>query len=327
MSIDKGLLSLTADYYNKKTSGILFKPNVLEAIGLNAPVENAGSVQNRGFEFDLGHTNHLGRDFRYSVDLLFSLNRNKVLYLANGTQDDGMNINKVGLPYGSYYLLKWTGIYQSAQEIANSPKESFASPKPGDLKFQDANGDNKIDATDRRVVSGAFPSYTYSFRVNFGYKNWSLNTFWQGVQGVKHYVANWGIDPFMQGGAPPVYFEKGWTAQNPSRTIPAIYTNGYAPDDNSASTYFLQDASFLRLKNIRLSYQLPARQIKKLFLSDASIFISGDNLLTFTKFPGDPERLQTGPLSQSAPGAYGSTTRFAQYPQIRLFTTGLNISF
>jgi len=326
LSVKHGLFTVTADYYNKKTTGILFTPNVLSAIGLNAPTENAGTVQNRGFELDLGHANHIGSDFRYSVDVLFSLNRNKVLYLANGTQDDGTYINEVGQPYGSYYMLKWTGIYQSQQEIDNSAKETFATPKPGDLKFQDTNGDGKIDANDRQIVKGAYPNYTYSFRLNFGYKNWDLNTFWQGVQGLKHYVRDWGIDPFQQGGAPPTVFRNAWTPENHSQTVPAVYVDGYSPDDNSASTYFLRDASYLRLKNVRLTYHFKPDLAKRLFLKNASLFISGDNLVTFTKFPGDPERLQAGPVSQTAADSYGASTRLAQYPQIRMFTAGVNVS-
>ncbi len=331
LSIKQGLFTATADYYNKKTSGILFTPNVLAAVGLNAPVTNAGTVQNRGFELDLGHANHIGKDFRYSVNAIFSLNRNKVLYLANGTQDQGMYINKVGLPYGSFYMLKWTGIYNSQDEINNSPKEAFASPKPGDLKFADTNGDNKIDANDRQIIKGAFPDYTYSFRVNFGYKNWDLSTFWQGVQGVKHYVQGWGIDPFRQGGAPPTFFRNAWTPENHSQTVPAIFdyngNSGYAPNTSQNSTYYLKDASFLRLKNVRLTYHLVPDLAKRLLMKNASVFISADNLFTFTKFPGDPERLQTGPVSQSGSGTYGATNNYAAYPQIRMFTAGLNVTF
>ncbi|MGH2645588.1 MAG: SusC/RagA family TonB-linked outer membrane protein, partial [Chitinophagaceae bacterium] len=236
IDIRNGLFTATIDWYRKVTNGILARLSVPSDLGLSGPVTNYGSMQNVGWEFNIGHNNSIGKNFHYGLNVIFSFYKNKVLKLSGGTQDEGLYLNKVGIPYHSFYMIQWDGIFQDTAEIDKSPKQPF-TPKPGDLKYKDVNGDGVINANDRVVTTGAFPEFTYSFNLNLSYKNWSLTAFFQGMEGGKSYVNGWGIDPFLQASPPPTYFKNAWTPQNHSETIPALYVQGYAPVDGTNSTY------------------------------------------------------------------------------------------
>jgi TonB-linked SusC/RagA family outer membrane protein len=310
INIFNGLLGLTADWYYKNTTGILTQSAGLPAsVGLNPPVVNAGSMVNKGFEFELTHENRIG-DFTYGANVIFSLNRNKVTQVLSPNP----GVFQVGLPYNSFYVYEFDGIFNSQQEINNSPKQpNSGTLKPGDIKIKDTNGNGVIDPGDRVSIS-QYPSYTYSFGVNAGWKNFKLTTFFQGVQGQKIYVNGWGIDPFYQGGAPTTDFLNAWTPQNLSQTTPAVYQQGYAGVDGYNSTYFLKDASYLRLKNINLSYSFPQNMLKSIWVKGLTVFVSGDNLVTWTKYVGeDPERAST-------------SGRYAQFPQLKIYSAGLKVS-
>jgi hypothetical protein len=315
LNIKNGLFGMTFDWFNKKTFNILAAQPVPASLGLSSPTLNDGEMQNRGIELELTHQNRIG-DFTYDVNVLFSTARNKLLKIR--VPSKGTSINEVGLPYGSYYLYEWDGIFQT-EDIGN-PKVPVhklnMSPKAGDLKMKDQNSDGVIDENDRIVVKGAYPDFTYSFGINLGYKRLSLRSFFQGVQGLKTRLNNWGVDPFMQGTAPSPEWRNAWTPQNRSNTMPAIYIAGYAGVANYVgSTYYLKDASYLRLKNIMLSYDFPKQLVSKIKLKELSVYVSADNLVTFTKFKGgDPERTSL-------------TGNLAQYPQARIFNLGFNVKF
>ncbi|MEP6747890.1 MAG: TonB-dependent receptor [Bacteroidota bacterium] len=310
-SMKNGLFSITADWYNKVTNDILYGINIPASIGLASPTVNYAKMKNTGFEFEAGHKNTIGA-LTYSVSVNFSTYKNTVVRVNTPTY--GTTTIQEGLPWNSYYLTEWTGIFQSQEEIDKSPKQPY-NPKPGDLKFKDQNGDGVIDAKDRVVVGGAFPAYYYGGSINLSWKNFDLSSFFQGVQGQKFYVNGWGIDPFIQGNAPTIDFaSKAWTPKNKSNTTPAMYRDGYGPVTGTASTYYLKDASYFRLKNLTIGYNFAKGIYKRLGMKSMRIYFSGDNLLTKTKYPGaDPERTGSG--------------RFQTYPQLRIFAAGVNVKF
>jgi hypothetical protein len=230
----------------------------------------------------------------------------------------GTSVRRIGDPFDEHYLYIWDGIFQ-AEDLTDPkvPKHALnPTPKAGDLKMKDVTGDGLVDANDRQVVKGVYPDYIYSFGLNADFKGFGLSAFFQGVQGIRSRVNNWGIDPFMQGTPPTTKWRDAWTPQNRSNTLPAIYTAGYAGVANySGSTYYLMDASYLRLKNIMLSYTVPASVYSKIKAKGLTVYVSADNLVTFTSYEGsDPER--------------GSATgNYVQYPQAKIINAGVNVRF
>ncbi|MGM9475017.1 SusC/RagA family TonB-linked outer membrane protein [Pedobacter sp. GSP4] len=306
----KGLFGATVSWYYKNTTDILARrSDVPASIGLTAPVVNAGAMVNKGIEIELRHQNRIG-DFTYGANFLFHSYRNKVTKVLAET----VGTFEVGQPYNNYFLYDWIGVFQSQQEINSSPKQpNSGTLKPGDLKIRDVDGNGTVGPEDRIRIS-SFPDYTYSFNLNAGWKGFNLSAFFQGVQGQKIVVNGWGYEPFMQSSAPPVKFLDAWSPTNPSNTVPAVYLTGYAGVSGYSSTYFLQDVSYLRLKNLYLSYTLPEKITKKIGSKGILAYVSGDNLLTWTKYEGnDPERANSG--------------RFAQFPQLRIYTVGLKVKY
>lgn len=315
LDIKKGLLGVTFDWFRKTTFNILASQPVPASLGLTPPTLNNGKLRNQGIELELTHQNTIGA-VNYGINFLISTAKNKVLQISVPTL--GTSINQVGLPYGSHYLYQWDGIFQ-VEDIGNSktPKHSLnPTPKAGDLKMKDQDGDGDVDADDRIVVKGAYPDFIYSFGFNVGYKRFSLSAFFQGVEGLKNRVTGWGTEPFNQGSAPTTKWRNAWTPENRSNTLPGIYVTGYAPASNYyGSTYFLQDASYLRLKNVILSYDFQPALISRIKSKGLTLYLSADNLVTITKYEGgDPERSST-------------TGNFAQYPQTIILNAGLNIKF
>lgn len=318
LEISRGLFGMTLDWFRKNTFDILTSQPVPGSLGLSGPVTNDGKLQNTGWEAQLRHNNTVG-DFSYGAYVLFSTYKNKLLKIRVPTK----GVNEVGLPYGSYYMYEWIGIFQSQEDIDKSPKQPFFSPRPGDLKIKDQNDDGIVNADDRKTVKGKFPDFTYSFGINASWKGFALSAFFQGTRGNKMPLNGWGIDPFIQGTPPTTKFRDAWSPTNPSNTVPAIYESwGYAGVSAYPSTYYLQDASYLRLKNVNLSYTLPKRITDRIWSKGMTVYVSGDNLLTFTKFEGaDPETLsRTG----STVSGWG---RYAQFPQVRIINFGVDVKF
>jgi len=305
-----GLVGFEIDVYKKNTYDILTTLPVPGALGLTGPITNDGKLENTGIEVGLTHRNAIGKLY-YDVSLQYAANKNKVTSILTPT----IGVVEVGLPYNSYYIYEWTGIFQSQEEIENSPKQNN-NPKPGDLKIKDQNNDGVVDADDR-VSYSRFPKANYSMNLNVAWKNFGLSVFLQAVQGAKANLnaGNWTSFPFREGIPPGVEFRNAWTPDNPSNTVPAIHDYSYIGVYGYASTYLLRSSSYLRLKNVYLSYTLPENFLShSIGLKGLTVFGSGNNLLTFTKFKdGDPERLEG--------------TDLPQYPQVRSFNFGLNVKF
>jgi hypothetical protein len=306
---------MTFDWFNKATDGILAAIDIPASIGLSAPTTNFASMENKGFELELGHKNKIG-ELTYAVTANFSHFKNKVIKVTAPSY--GQVTIQEGYPYGSFFLTEWTGIFQSQDEINSAPVHRN-NPKPGDLRFKDQNGDMKIDAADRVIVDGAFPNFYYGGSIDLNWKNFDLNLFFQGVQGQKHYISGGGIEPFNQGGAPTKeFFNNAWTAQNQSNTFPAMYASGYGAISGTPSTYFLKDASYFRLKSFMLGYNLDSRICSKIGMKNIRVYVSGDNVFTLTKYPyPDPDRLLN---SNNAGDIF-------VYPQIRSFSVGVSVKY
>lgn len=308
-SMFSGLFSLTFDYYNKITDNILSQATIPMSAGMSAPTINYGKLKNYGIEFEVGHQNVIGK-FSYGINFMASMNKNEVLELRSPSY--GSYIYEVGKPYGEHYMYIWDGIFQSEEDIANSSKHPF-NPQPGDIKFKDLNGDNVIDENDRTMVEGKYPKMIYSSKLYASYKDFDISLFFQGVSGRKIYTDGFGVVPFAQGASPTKEYLNAWTPENTDTNVPALYDWSYAPMQ-SRSTFNLKDASYLRLKNLVVGYNLPKSWLKKVGIEFARIYFSGENLFVITDYPDyDPERSDDG--------------WHAMYPQARTYSLGLNLRF
>lgn len=314
-----GKLNIVYDWYRKHTFDILRQAQVTGALGLTAPYVNSGDMLNTGHEISVQYNDVIRNGslsgLVYSGGFYFDIFRNKLTKFGS-REIDGYVIRENNLPYNSYYMLDAIGIFQTQQEVDSSPKQFSGEFGPGDIKYRDANDDGVIDNDDRVIISGKFPKFEYSFNGNASWKGVDLSFLFQGVEGRKIYTDGWGYEPFIQGAAPTLDFvENRWTGAGTSNFYPKIYFgwDGTNPNRRSSSWY-LQDASYLRLKNLTIGYTIPNSIISKVNIDKIRLYFSGDNLLTFTKYKGlDPERAGDG--------------RFVQYPQNKIVSFGVNLEF
>ncbi len=311
-------LNATFDWYKKRTSDILRGSQVTGVVGLNPPTVNNGTMENKGFELSVNYQNNVKSGYftglNYSAGLNFDHYKNKLVDFG-AREISGYYLRQEGIEWESYYMIEQIGIFQSATEIANSPKQFNDATVPGDLKYKDANKDGKIDNDDRVPIKGRYPALNYSFNFSTNWKGFDLSAQFQGVSNVKYFVNNWGTIPFVQGAPPTTEWRNRWTESNPSTTMPRIYWGWNSPERISRnSSWFLQDGSYLRLKNLTFGYSLPAKATQRIGIDQLRVYFSGDNLVTLTKYPGlDPER-----------GGSGSAVN---YPQNKIFSFGVNVKF
>lgn len=311
-------LDITADWYRKRTTDILRSSQVTGVVGLGAPTINNGTLENTGIELGLSynHTVKGGalKGLSYNVGGNLEHYRNRVVSFGQ-KEINGYRIRQEGQEWDAYYMLEVTGIFQSENEIKQSPKQYNDATLPGDLKYKDQNGDGVINDNDRIVMSGNYPGLNYSLTASAQWKGFDISAMAQGVNNIRFFVSEWGTIPFVQGAPPTTDWRNRWTESHPSTTMPRIYWGWGAPDRvRRASSYFLQDASYLRLKNLTVGYTLPAGLVKRIGVDNVRVYFSGDNLFTATKYPGlDPER--------------GGSGNFVQYPQNKIYSFGLNVKF
>ncbi len=312
-------LNITYDWYRKHTYDILRQAQVTGALGLNAPFINSGDMLNTGHELSVQYNDRVNNGFfselEYGGGFYIDVFKNKLIKFG-AREISRYTIRENDLPYNSFYMLETIGIFQTQQEIDQSPKQFSGEFKPGDLKYRDVNGDGVVNNDDRTVISGRFPKFEYSFNGNLLWKGFDLSFLFQGVQGRRIYTSGWGLEPFIQGAAPTLdYVKNRWKGEGTSNEYPRMYFGWDGANPNRRpSTWFLQNASFLRLKNFTFGYSLPKTILSKVNVEKVRVYFSGDNLFTITKYKGlDPERADDG--------------RFVQYPQNKIISFGINVEF
>jgi len=330
-------LSFIFDYYRKRTDGILVRVPVPQAGGgQRPPFVNAGEVENKGVELGVIFKNKSG-DFGYSFGANISSVQNKVLSVAEsepilggfGLSDGAITKTEPGYPVGSFYLWKMVGIFQNQAEIDASPFQTDDT-RPGDVKFADLNGDNKIDDKDRDHFGNPFPDFIYGVNANFTWKNLELSILAQGVQGNDVYFlyGNFAYETQARGFNSYADILNRWTPTNTNTDIPKV-----SVDDRNGnrriSTRWLEDGSYLRIRNITLGYNF-----KSLIHSDAigslRLYVTAQNAFTFTKYPGlDPEiqanTNDTRGLDISSDLAVGID--WGTVPAPRTFVVGVSMGF
>jgi len=321
--IDVGFLNnriqLTLDAYYKKTEDLLLNVEIPWTTGYASSLQNFGSVSNKGLEIGL-NTKNLTGELVWNTNLNLSINRNKVLAIGNGAQSyiSGNYIVQVGQPLGSFYGNVTNGILQTGEEATKGKFTGSAVPKAGDRLYQDVNGDGTFTvAADKAIIGNAQPDFIFGLTNSWEWKGFDLTVFIQGAYGNQILNSNRQTLELFTGqqNASTTALER-WTTTNPSQTIPRAKLDP-AP---VFSDRFIEDGSFLRLKDISFGYTLPRRISAKAKLSNVYFYIAGQNLLTWTDYSGFDPEITSG--SNVSPG-----TDSGIYPIAKSIRAGLRLTF
>jgi len=337
----KNKLFVSLDYFNKNTSGILLQPVVPSAFGSNAPNQNLGKMQNRGWEATISYQTQSG-DFTHNLSFNIADSKNKVIDFGGKEQikqgDQMYNIIREGEALGSYYGYKVAGYFQSYDEIANSALPVGASVQPGDVKYVDVSGpkgvpDGVIDDNDRVILGNAFPRYTYGFTYNITYKGFDLGMLIQGVGKRDQFVRGELIEPFHSNYSYCIYQHQldFWTPTNPDARWPRLVAPGSASSANNwgkaGDGIYVLDGSYLRLKNIQVGYTLPRQLTTKFGVQKLRINLNAQNLLTLCKNSFvDPESSEFG-SNMGGTGGLNSSNSARNYPTLIYYGCGLDLEF
>jgi TonB-linked SusC/RagA family outer membrane protein len=312
-------VNFSIDYYKKRTDGILLALPLPVVTGFASSTQNAGVMDNKGWEFMLGYRNN-DHKLQYSFNGNLAINKNEVIDLKgagpfiNSSYDlDPRYIVKVGLPFNAHWGYKTDGYFQNAADIANYPTIA-TNTKPGDVRYVDLNKDGKINADDWTMIGNPFPKFTFGMTSELNYGAFTLNVFFQGAAEVdtrlSGALSEIGI---YEGFTHKLVTDNYWTPERPNALFPLPRKS----DDRNVRTNdrLIIDGSYVRLKNLQLVYSVPSTFAKRLGLSNARVYVSGTNLLTFSKMNDwnlDPE---------------AESGRAIYYPQTSLYTFGLNLNF
>ncbi|WP_313259938.1 TonB-dependent receptor [Sphingobacterium sp.] len=321
--------SVTFDWYTKQTDGILMKLYVSELYGKNAPFQNAAKVQNQGWEASVRYDNQFG-DFKLGIGANISDVKNKILDMkgqVSGTllrQQEGYSINSI-------YGYQSDGLYQSQEEIDNGPKQ-FGTLKPGDIRYRDiagdldANGnaipDGKITDADKTIIGSTMPRYTYGFNLDLGYKGLRFSAFLQGVAKANGYLDSHYVIPAVNSSAIKPWQLDYWSEDNRGASLPRVSVT--STNNTQNSDFWMRSASYLRLKNVQLGYEIPKSWLANSKIGGIFIYANGQNLFTKTNFYEgyDPE------INYNSGAQDGVTLGSGNfYPQVKVYTFGLDFKF
>ncbi|GHT34389.1 SusC/RagA family TonB-linked outer membrane protein [Bacteroidia bacterium] len=328
----RGLISGTVELFNRDTKEMLIGVTAPAFVGNRFdPVANVGTVRNQGIEITLEHHRKIG-EWDYTVGGNVSFVKNELTALNGGSPVFGDRVKSdEGLPLYTIWGYEYEGVYRSDDEVAQHLWASTGGFHAGDAKFKDLNNDGQIDESDKTNLGNPFPWLTYSLNLGVDFKGFDLQVFFQGVYGnkiynaVRHRTEGTGNEATLSTTMRDVWIDytdimkasmesRGvdWTTLvNPDGSIPNPLGS---PMNKETSSRFVENGAYLRLKNIQLGYTLPIAISKKAYIERCRIYVSANNLLTFTKYTGyDPE--------------IGSGVDYGNYPQARTFTFGLNLNF
>nr|WP_084407062.1 TonB-dependent receptor [Pedobacter panaciterrae] len=306
-------LSITADYYRRRTSDILLLLDIPLIVGLASPYQNAGVVDNNGWELGLAYKGNI-KEFNYNISFNLSDVKNTVVDTRGISRND-LTVNREGYSIGSLFGYEAQGLFASDAEVAAHAKQ-FGTVKAGDIKYKDQNGDGIINESDKIIIGGTIPRLTFSSNLAGSYKGFDLSVLLQGVGKANGYLSGPGILPFNVGGAIGGTIREEnkdrWTPENPNAKYPRLAFG--ETNNEQASTYWLRDAAYLRIKNVQLGYTLPEKLSKKAGLNRFRVFVNGSNFYSFDKFLKG--------YDVEAPVGSGNI-----YPQVKLYSFGLEATF
>jgi len=321
--------SLTFDVYQKKTTGMLLSVQLPMYVGASgSPIGNIADMENKGVEIELGYHGKIN-EFKFDVKGNASYLKNKVTYLGTDKtfttgatfQASSYEISRtaVGQPIGSFYGFETMGIFQTQAQVnsyvGKDGKPIQPNAKPGDFKWADLNGDGAITPADRTYIGDPTPDFTYGFTANASWRNFDFVLFGQGVAGNKIFQGLRRLD-ILTANYQTTALSR-WTGPGTSNTYPRLIDTDPNGNFTNPSSFYLENGAYFRIKTLQIGYTFSNTIIKKVGLQKARVYVSSNNLLTFTKYTGfDPE---------IGGGSYGIDRGY--YPQARSFMFGVNITF
>lgn len=325
-------LEFTADYFNKKTNDLLIGSIPVSGIfgvaapGAAGPTVNAGTVQNKGFEFSVGYRDMVGKDFSYKVNYNFTSLNNEVLEVNNGTgfvEGGSFGVGQpaparmeVGLPIGYFYGYQTDGLFQTQAEVDAHPSQGAlgAEAAPGDIRFVDVNKDGVINSDDRTNIGNPIPDFVMGLNITLNYKNFDFVAYAFASLGneiVRNYER---AQPNVNRLATSL---DRWTGPGTSNTVPRLTTAATA--NTVFSDYYVEDGSYLRLQRVQLGYKIAQETTKKIGIEEIRFFFAVNNLFTLTKYMGfDPAASSGSPIGSGFDSGF--------YPASRTYTFGFNIN-
>jgi TonB-linked SusC/RagA family outer membrane protein len=337
MALFAGRLTFAFDVYNKKTKDWLIQAPAPDLLGNNPPWVNGGDVQNKGIEMELGYKNNITKNLYINVLLTAATNKNEVLDIPNtghvlmgGSAVHGQgNVLRavVGTPMGYFYGYKTAGIIQTEEQLAEVlPLQKNA--KLGDMIFVDVNGDDRINDNDKTDIGNPYPKITSGCNITIGWKGIDLYMFWYSALGHQIIMANRRSDLKFVNFTTDVLDR--WHGEGTSTDEPRVSIADNNKNYKVFSDYYVKDADFLRLKVITLGYTVPVKLTSAVKINKLRFYVSSENLLTFTKYPG--MEVEVGGTPFGADDANGNATNpigvdHGIYPQAKTYLAGVSITF
>ena len=324
-------LTFSADYYVKKTNGMIIRMPIPSYVGETKPLGNVGDMKNSGFEFELGYKWNVS-DAKFAVKGNATYLKNELKNLGNDTGyldfdgiqgfSGGGTRGSNGQPFPYFFGYKTDGVFQNVDEVSAYVNKdgNMIMPKavPGDVRFVDVNGDGEISSDDRTNIGNGTPDWTYGLNLNADWKGFDFNIFFQGVAGADVFDGTYRSD--ISAGNYPSWMLGRWTGEGTSNKYPRL-----AVGDSQnwlVSDLYVCDGSYLRLKNITLGYTLPRTLTRKLTIERLRFYVQAENLVTWTKYWGFDPEISSGPDGIKSLGIDRGV-----YPQARTFIVGVNVSF
>ena len=350
-------VSGSIDYFNRKTQDQLFEKPLPSVVGFSSVRTNIGEVQNSGVDFNIRTINVDKQDFKWNSNLTLSFLKNEVTQLPDFTEEiitgaigtfiTNFTVVREGSPLQAFYGYEINGIFQTGENIESAATPFYVADgyEAGMPRFVDQNGDGNIDADDRVVLGDPFPDFTFGFNNSFTYKNLSLDIFLQGVQGIESLNGNVTESLYPTNSARNSisrYYTDRWTTSNPSNSLPSGVNPSLYGGQFQINSLTVSDASFVRLKNVTLGYNIPIKESSK--LSMLRLYGAIDNLFTITDFEGFDPDASSGSVGSAAstPGVGNNVvnngagtsnptgvtrTNYNSYPLARTVRLGLDIKF
>ncbi|MCL1614901.1 TonB-dependent receptor [Bacteroides sp. ET71] len=325
-----GYLGVTVDYYNTNTSDMLLSVPVPLLTGYSTSLMNIGKVNNRGWEIGLTSQQNFGKDFGYQFNANWAKNTNEVKALgpgdapiiSSGSVEHAYYITEVGQPIGNYYLLVQDGIFATEEDLKKYPH--FDNTRVGDFRFVDVDGDGVLDLDkDRTVVGNYMPDFTYGFGGKVWYKGFDFDINFQGVYGNEILNLNRRYIDNMEGNVngTTIALNRWQSEENPGNGQINKANRKQTGYNGRTSTWHIEDGSYLRLQNVSLGYTLPQKWTRRFSVERLRLYVSGQNLVTFTDYSGYNPEVNARPDSALTPGEdYGT------YPLARTFMFGINLT-